>query len=106
MKDHAISFLTGTLLVLFLLTETHAGGKEIFEKQCGSCHRSGGEAPVFAPVKFAAIQWERFFERNRHLNYKNISSLISQSDMNAVKIYLVDHAADSDMPEAIGIKVK
>ena len=81
-----------------------ADGKALFVSKCGSCHRNGGEASMFAPTKSASTQWERFFEANKHTRIKDISSLMTPDESAAIKEYLKAHAADSDQPEAIGLK--
>ena len=96
--------LFGFMVVTNAATSHASDGKNVFVNKCGSCHKSGGEAPVFAPTKYASSQWERFFGRNKHKRKKDISSELSEADLNAVKKYLIDHAADSDQPEAVGLR--
>ncbi len=79
-------------------------GKTLFIEKCGTCHKSGGEASVFAPTKYAATQWERFFQANKHDRIKKISGALAPDESTAIKEYLKAHAADSDQPEAIGLK--
>lgn len=79
-------------------------GKNLFLQKCGSCHRAGGEAEGFAPTKFAGIQWERFFQKNRHASKKDITGILSPSDLAAVQDYLIKHAADSEQPESLGVR--
>lgn len=91
--------------VISAIYPAHAqDGETVFATRCGSCHKSGGEAPAFAPAKFAAIQWERFFSRNKHAKFKDITTQFSAADLNDVKIFLIAHAADSDRPQAVGLK--
>ena len=96
--------IIGCLLLLIPSGTLAASGKDIFLTRCGSCHRSGGEAAVFAPTKYASSPWDRFFARDKHARKKDISSAFTASELNAVKDYLVSHAADSDQPEAIGLR--
>jgi len=81
-----------------------AEGKNVFINKCGSCHKAGGEAAAFAPTKYASTQWERFFQRSKHKRKKDISAEVTEADIAAVKIYLINHAADSDQPEAVGLR--
>lgn len=93
--------------LMFLLSASHtlaADGKDIYIGKCGSCHKNGGEASVFAPTKFASVQWARFFEKNKHAAVKDISSQYTETELKAVRDYLMKHAADSDQPEAVGLK--
>lgn len=96
----AALFLTGSAISTAGADE----GKNVFLQKCGSCHTSGGEAQGFAPTKFAGIQWQRFFEKNRHASKKDITGIFSPSDLAAVRDYLVKHAADSEQPESLGVR--
>lgn len=91
-------------LVIWLPDTGAEGGEAIFTTKCAKCHGADKEAPSFSPVKFASSQWERFFNKKKHQRKKDISDEVSDSEMNAVKQYLVNHAADSDLPIAAGIK--
>ncbi len=85
------------LFILFLVSSSWANGQKIFIKECGSCHKAGGDAPVINPADKAAIVWKKYFKRRRHP--VDISS-ISPDDMAVILKYLQAHAADSDQPEA------
>jgi mono/diheme cytochrome c family protein len=98
------SSLLAALGMVMLTAPIVYAGKAVFENKCGSCHATGGEAPVFAPTKYASVQWERFFERNTHARKKDISALFTPAELTRVKDYLVAHAADSDQPVAIGLR--
>ncbi|MCP4714690.1 MAG: cytochrome c [Deltaproteobacteria bacterium] len=97
-------FFIGACCLYGPVASAAADGKSVFIQKCGSCHRAGGEAVVFAPTKYASTQWERFFQRNKHKRKKDISADFTPADLEAVKTYLVDHAADSDQPEAVGLR--
>ena len=94
-------------LVIFRPKTYSVDGKELFISKCGMCHKSGN-APDFAPVKKASIQWERFFTRKKHRRGKgkkpDISGKITLEEEAVIKQYLIDHAADSDLPIAAGIR--
>jgi len=77
-----------------------ATGKELFVQKCLNCHKSGGSASVVKPVKYASTQWGRFFDKQKHTEKKDISGQLSQPDIDEIKNYLIQHAADSDQPEA------
>jgi len=102
-----------TVLLFFLLVSIFLAGistvyaddgKDVFINKCGSCHKSGGEAAAFAPTKYASTQWDRFFQRNKHKRKKDISAEVTEADIAAVNVYLINHAADSDQPEAVGLR--
>ncbi len=50
----------------------------------------------------ASSQWNRVFKKVRKMKKYGIDKL-SDADKAALKTYLVDHAADSDAPEAAGM---
>lgn len=91
-------------LFLYVPSSFSGGGKDLFQSKCGKCHAGGGEAPVFAPVKYASSQWERFFSKNKHARKKDISGEVSAADLDAIKQFLISHAADSDRPQAAGLR--
>ena len=89
----------------FVIPFAYAGdGEALFQSKCGKCHKSGGEGPEVSPAKYAASQWQRFFEKNKHGKKKDISGEVPAADQEAVKQYLMSHAADSDAPVADGIR--
>ena len=50
----------------------------------------------------AMKQWERVFKKARKMKRYGIDKL-SNDEKEALKVYLVKHAADADAPEAAGI---
>ena len=99
-------FMLGFFVLTWIPLSYAADGKEVFINKCGSCHKSEGEARMFAPTKYASVQWERYFARNKHKRRKDIGSLFTEAELNAVKEYLIDHAADSEQPEAVGLRLR
>ncbi len=83
-------------------------GKQLFINKCTQCHNQikdkDQEVKLLVPAKFASIQWIRFFKRNKHKRYKDISSFFTKKELALITNYLVDHAADSDLPIAAGIR--
>ncbi|MCP4713810.1 MAG: hypothetical protein GY868_01730 [Deltaproteobacteria bacterium] len=61
-------------------------------------------ARPFAPTRYAAVQWNRFLESNRHARRADISATLTAAELEMIKQYLIDHAADSDMPKAAGLR--
>ncbi len=93
----------GLFLYPLLSDSVSQDGETLFNSKCGKCHTSG-KAPVFGPVKYASVQWERFFSRNKHKRKKDISNEVSAEETALIKKYLTDHAADSDRPIAAGFR--
>jgi alkylated DNA nucleotide flippase Atl1 len=50
----------------------------------------------------ATVQWERVFKKKRKMKKYGIDKL-SDDEKQALKEYLISHAADSDAPEAAGM---
>jgi len=50
----------------------------------------------------ASVQWIRIFTKERKLKKYGIDTLNSK-EQEALKEYLINHAADSDLPESAGI---
>ncbi len=78
------------ITLLFTVTVFASSGKELANK-----------LGLSASSK-ASVQWARVFKKNRKMKKYGIDKL-SDADKGALKIYLVNHAADSDAPEAAGI---
>ena len=104
-------FISFIALVLFLCISVQSSisyapdGETLFQTKCAGCHASSrGVAQSFAPVKYASSQWVRFFERNKHQRKKDISNEILPEEIELIKNYLINHAADSDRPIAAGLK--
>ncbi len=105
MKRLIFTLLLSGLTWAVLLSPCQAAeGKKVFFNKCGGCHKASGEAPVFAATKYASMQWDRFFERNKHKRKKDITAMVTTAELKNIRKYLVDHAADSDQPEAVGLK--
>jgi len=103
-KVFSVIFILITVMMILMLSAGAGQGKLLFISKCGSCHKSGGTAPLFAPTKYASKQWDRFFARNKHKRKKDISGLVASDEIEKIKDYLIDHAADSSQPEAAGLK--
>jgi len=101
---HIINVGCLSLMLLWIPDVIASDGRSIYFNKCGSCHQEGGDVKAFAPSKYASTQWRRFFRRNKHKRKKDISELFTKDELEKVKTYLIRHAADSDQPEAVGLK--
>ena len=81
-----------------------ADGKAVFTGKCLECHGASGKGGKVLPAKYAVRQWQRFFSENRHARKMDISSRFTREELEAVLKYLTDHAADSEKPEAAGLR--
>jgi len=78
------------LTILFVTVSFGATGKELASKLALSASSKAGK------------QWSRIFKKTRKMKKYGINKL-SDADKDALKQYLISHAADSDAPEAAGI---
>lgn len=73
---------------------------------CAVCFgQSGKELAIKLKINAASKasnQWIKIFENSSKQEKFGIHKL-AEDDKNKLKIYLIDHAADSDMPEMAGI---
>ncbi len=99
MKNRLIGILASA--VVLLSTTAIAGDSSLFLMKCGGCHKKGGEAAPVNPADKAGVVWKKFFKRGRHR--VELSDHMTSDDLENVIDYLVDHAADSDKPEAAAI---
>ena len=79
-------------------------GEALFKQKCANCHNPEGTAEIISPAKFAGVQWERYFKRNRHERKLPIADLFSKEEIELILEYLKDHAADSDQPISAGVR--
>jgi len=106
MRLVAFYFFVFLLAVLVFAPPNPYGmdGESLFQSKCAQCHSPKGEAPVLAPVKYAAVQWDRFFTKQKHNRKKNIDNFFSPEELQLIKSFLISHAADSDRPIAAGLR--
>ena len=88
-------------MVLLVPPAAMAGGGELFVAKCGACHKKGGQAAPVNPADKAGKGWEKYFKRGRHP--VDLAGKVNPKELDEIVAYLVDHAADSDQPEAAAI---
>ncbi len=82
--------LIAIIALLFTVSAFSADGKSI-----------ASELGLSASSK-ASTQWKRVFKKAKKMKKYGINKL-SDADKALLKTYLMDHAADSDTPEAAGM---
>jgi|GEM_PF-3094709 len=98
--------LAGVGLYCSVDTAGAADERNLFASKCCGCHRNGGEAAIIGPTNYAAFQWKKFFESDRHSRRKDIKALFTPEENETLKNFLMKHASDSDQPEGIGMTVQ
>ena len=86
-----MSYLKILLLIAFLMNTLNAQSISITAK----------ELNLYAGTK-AGIQWKRIFSSQRRMKKIHID-ILSQIQKEELKIYLINHAADSEQPIVPGL---
>ena len=80
------------ILLLFIVTSLQANTQMIVLAK--SLNLSAGSKAI--------VQWERVFKSERKMKRYNIDKL-SDTEQDALKEYLIQHAIDSDQPTIAGV---
>jgi len=77
-------------------------GKYLFKKTCKTCHSEGSAAGSLTPLSKTQAQWDRFFDRDGHSAKPEVLQQLPKQDLNDIRQFLYDHAADSPQPQTCG----
>lgn len=78
-------------------------GRELTKSKCKGCHVEGAAAGTMTPLSKTQSQWERFFEKAQHeKTAPGTWKDISPAELEKIRRYLINHAADSPHPETCG----
>ena len=83
------------ILIMFLFTFT------ILRAEDTNINIIANKLGLYAGTK-AIIQWERIFSSDRRMK-KHILDTLQSNEIKKLKIYLIEHAADSDQPVVPGL---
>lgn len=97
---------------LALAKEAKPDGKALFKEYCKGCHGKDAKAGEYTPMTLIGEQWERFFDQKlvpthkavtdpAHEN-KAVPETLTPEQLQTVREWLVDHAADSEHPQTCG----
>ncbi|WP_022852266.1 hypothetical protein [Limisalsivibrio acetivorans] len=75
-------------LLIFSGSAFAESGRDIYATKCGGCGKK--------PADKVSIQWNRWVEKKK---YEKCCEGVTPDEVDALKNYLVSHAADSDQPE-------
>lgn len=106
---HTGKLLTLLILLVFAATVAMAAsggnqkkGKYLYKKNCKVCHVEGAEGGKLTPLSKTQVQWDRFFNKDKHKVKADVWKQYSEQDLKDIQQFLFDHAADSDQPETCG----
>lgn len=87
-------------------------GNDLYKEFCKPCHEADSDNGEYTPMTLIQDQWKRFFEEkfvDSHsgvldLNHDNkpVTEAISEEDLEMIKSFAIDHAADSEQPMTCG----
>jgi hypothetical protein len=87
-------------------------GVDLYKEYCKPCHEADSDNGEYTPMTLIQDQWDRFFDKKyvdthsgvmdpNHEN-KPVTEAISEADLELIKKFAVDHAADSEQPMTCG----
>lgn len=83
--------------------EANGPGRQLTKAKCKSCHTEGAAGGTMTPLSKTQRQWERFFEKSQHeKKAPGAWKQIAPGELEQIRQYLLDHAADSPQPETCG----
>lgn len=107
MLEKSCVLLMTCLLILAvqpaLAAEAGDAGRALTKAKCKACHVEGSAAGTMTPLSKTQRQWERFFEKAQHeKKAPGAFKQIAPRELEQIRRYLIDHAADSPQPETCG----
>jgi cytochrome c5 len=86
--------------------------QRLFREHCRHCHDDGSENGYYTPMSLIQAQWERFFDRKFERKHRKViddkfggvpvTEAISPEDLEKIREFAIDHAADTDQPMTCG----
>ena len=114
-RIEAILYGTAVILAAAMSTAVNAASpaeieeaQRLFREHCRHCHDDGSENGYYTPMSLIQAQWERFFDRKYERKHRKVmddkyggvpvTEAISTDDLEKIKRFSIDHAADTDQP--------
>jgi cytochrome c5 len=86
--------------------------QRLYREHCRHCHDDGSENGEYTPMTLIQSQWERFFDRKFERKHRKViddkfggvpvTEAISPEDLEKIREFAIDHAADTDQPMTCG----
>lgn len=87
-------------------------GSDLYKEFCKPCHEAGSANGEYTPMTLIQDQWERFFNDKYEGSHsavadpahdnKPVTEVITEEDLEQIKKFAIDHAADSEQPMTCG----
>jgi len=92
--------------------EARKDGKELYKEHCKSCHGASAPAGEYTPMSLIQDQWQEFFDQKLIPTHENVTDpahegkkvldLLTPEELQTLKSWTIDHAADSENPMTCG----
>ncbi len=89
-----------------------AKGQDLYKEFCKPCHEADSPNGEYTPMTLIQDQWQRFFDdeyAESHAGVNDpqhdnapVTEAISAEDLETIKKWTIDHAADSEHPMTCG----
>ena len=89
-----------------------AKGQDLYKEFCSPCHGEDAEAGEYTPMTLIQDQWATFFDDKFVKSHQDVldpnhdnqpvTEVISEEDLEKIKQWAIDHAADSEHPMTCG----
>lgn len=86
--------------------------QRLYRENCRICHDNGSPDGEYTPMSLIQAQWERFFDRKYERTHRKVvdeahggvpvTQAISPEVLEKIKVFAIDHAADTDQPMTCG----
>jgi hypothetical protein len=107
-----VGFVTLGVADLALAGKKKVKGLDLYKEYCKPCHEEDSEHGEYTPMTLIQDQWERFFDEKYVASHKDVvdekhegkkvTDVISKEDLEKIKKFAIDHAADSEQPMTCG----
>ena len=87
-------------------------GLNLYKEYCKPCHLPDSANGEYTPMTLIQEQWERFFNDKYEATHKDVvdpqhedkkvTDAISEENLELIKKFAIDHAADSEQPMTCG----
>ncbi len=94
------------------IAKKKASGQDLYKEYCKPCHMEDSDAGEYTPMTLIMDQWDRFFDEKYVPSHEKVldpahddtpvTDVISDDDLETIRDWVVDHAADSEHPMTCG----
>jgi len=87
-------------------------GQDLYKEFCKPCHEVDSDNGEYTPMSLIQDQWERFFDEKFVSSHEGVldpnhdnqpvTDVISEEDLEKIRDWAIDHAADSEQPMTCG----